>query len=145
MAAKELGVETSRCWVVEDSEIGLTAGKAAGMRVVVTKSIYTREEDFRIADVIVDDLDKGLDGLVTISYLNYKSSTKAFNPASMTSSVQNAETFASKPGTNDFLIDIIIITITIILLPYIYRLWINVQKDSRWKDRFAVWNVKIVK
>ena len=98
LAAKELGVEPSRCWVIEDSEIGLKAGKAAGMRVVVTKSIYTREEDFGIADVIVDDLDKGLDGLITVSYLNYKSSAKAFNPESMKSSVQNAEAFASKPG-----------------------------------------------
>ncbi len=34
LAAKVMGVETSRCWVVEDSSIGITAGRAAGMSVV---------------------------------------------------------------------------------------------------------------
>lgn len=32
LGAEELGVEPARCWVVEDSAIGLQAAKAAGMR-----------------------------------------------------------------------------------------------------------------
>jgi beta-phosphoglucomutase-like phosphatase (HAD superfamily) len=48
----------------------LKAAKAAGMRCVVTKSVYTQDEDFENADVIVQDLDHGLDGPITATYLN---------------------------------------------------------------------------
>ena len=48
-----------RCWVVEDSEIGCKAGKAAGMKVVITKSIYTENENFEGADAVIRDLDNG--------------------------------------------------------------------------------------
>jgi beta-phosphoglucomutase-like phosphatase (HAD superfamily) len=51
LAAKELGVEPSRCWVIEDSEIGCKAAKSAGMKCVVTKSIYTQNESFEGAEV----------------------------------------------------------------------------------------------
>jgi len=54
LAAKELGVSPMRCVVVEDTNIGLQAGKAAGMQVIVTKSIYSQDEDFSDADVVVD-------------------------------------------------------------------------------------------
>jgi HAD superfamily hydrolase (TIGR01509 family) len=54
MAARELNVDPARCVVVEDSRIGLLAGKAAGMRVVVTRSAYTQNEDFDIADAVFD-------------------------------------------------------------------------------------------
>ncbi|CAE8620235.1 unnamed protein product [Polarella glacialis] len=60
LAAKKLGVAPMKCVVVEDTAIGAKAGMAAGMSVVVTKSIYSAEEDFGEADVIVDsaaDLD----------------------------------------------------------------------------------------
>ena len=49
LAADTLNVDPARCVVVEDSRIGLLAGKAAGMRVVVTKSSYTQNENFDIA------------------------------------------------------------------------------------------------
>jgi beta-phosphoglucomutase-like phosphatase (HAD superfamily) len=42
---------------VEDSFIGLSAAKAAGMRCMVTKSSYTQEENFAAADRVVDSLD----------------------------------------------------------------------------------------
>lgn len=71
LGASTLGVEPARCWVVEDSEIGLKAAKAAGMRCVVTKSIYTAQEDFANADVCIDNLDRGRDGAITAVYLNY--------------------------------------------------------------------------
>ena len=71
LAADKLGVDPSRCVVVEDSEIGLAAGRAAGMRVVVTKSRYTEDEQFEGADAVFDCIgDKGderfsLDDLTT--------------------------------------------------------------------------------
>ena len=49
LAAEKYAVEPARCVVIEDSRIGLLAGKAAGMRVVVTKSSYTQNENFDIA------------------------------------------------------------------------------------------------
>ena len=54
LAASELNVDPARCVVIEDSRIGLAAGKAAGMRVVVTESYYTKGEDFSIADAVFD-------------------------------------------------------------------------------------------
>lgn len=50
LAAKELGLDPKRCVVLEDTNIGLRAGKAAGMLVVVTRSIYSEDEDFTGAD-----------------------------------------------------------------------------------------------
>ena len=98
LAASTLNVEPARCWVVEDSEIGLKAAKAAGMKCVVTKSIYTVDEDFQGADVIVDNLDKGLDGPITANYLDYKASSKVFK---VTRSTDNAETFAAGVNVAD--------------------------------------------
>jgi len=91
LAAKTLEVEPSRCWVVEDSEIGLKAAKSAGMNCIVTKSIYTRDEPFENANVIVEDLDQGLDGLITTTYLDYKASQNAYTKPSVT---ENADMFA---------------------------------------------------
>jgi len=54
LAATTLGVNPARCVVIEDTRIGLLAGKAAGMRVCVTKSIYSENEDFDGADAVFD-------------------------------------------------------------------------------------------
>ncbi|XP_061360876.1 CBBY-like protein [Gastrolobium bilobum] len=54
LAASTLGVEPSRCVVVEDSAIGLAAAKAAGMKCIITKSGYTADEDFLNADAVFD-------------------------------------------------------------------------------------------
>eukprot|EP00892_Ulva_mutabilis_P000556 jgi/Ulvmu1/10500/UM064_0038.1 len=54
LAAEKLGVDPTRCVVVEDSFIGLQAARAAGMRCVVTTSSYTQNEDFSIADAVFD-------------------------------------------------------------------------------------------
>jgi beta-phosphoglucomutase-like phosphatase (HAD superfamily) len=43
--------------VIEDTHIGLKAAKGAGMHCLVTKSIYTQNEDFSGADRVVDSLD----------------------------------------------------------------------------------------
>jgi len=54
LAARELGVDPSRCVVIEDSEIGARAGVAAGMRVVVTTSGYTAGERFEGVEAVFD-------------------------------------------------------------------------------------------
>lgn len=56
LAAQELDVDPARCVVIEDSKIGVAAGKAAGMRVVVTESYYTKGEDFTLADAVFDQI-----------------------------------------------------------------------------------------
>jgi len=67
LAAETLGVSPARCVVIEDSKIGLAAGKAAGMRVVVTESYYTGGEDFAEADVVFKEIGDnfGIDDLTT--------------------------------------------------------------------------------
>ena len=57
MAADALDLDPARCMVVEDSNNGLRAAKAAGMHCIVTISSYTAEEDFSLADRVVDDID----------------------------------------------------------------------------------------
>lgn len=84
LAAKTLGLQPERCWVIEDSEIGLKAAKAAGMKCIVTKSYYTKDEDFTGADVIVNDLSKGIDGPISLTYLNYKASQSVYKPITPT-------------------------------------------------------------
>ncbi|CAK0897679.1 unnamed protein product [Prorocentrum cordatum] len=54
LAARELSLDPRKCVVLEDTNIGLRAGQAAGMSVVVTKSIYSKDEDFSGADLLVD-------------------------------------------------------------------------------------------
>ncbi|KAG9446337.1 hypothetical protein H6P81_012465 [Aristolochia fimbriata] len=54
LASSTLSVDPASCVVVEDSGIGLSAAKAAGMKCIVTKSGYTAEEDFDIADAVFD-------------------------------------------------------------------------------------------
>jgi HAD superfamily hydrolase (TIGR01509 family) len=59
LAAEKLGLTAANCMVIEDSNNGLRAAKAAGMRCIVTKSTYTVDEDFSLADKVVNDLDDG--------------------------------------------------------------------------------------
>lgn len=56
LAAEKLALNPEKCVVVEDSNNGLRAAKAAGMNCIVTVSSYTGEEDFSIADRVVADL-----------------------------------------------------------------------------------------
>ncbi|MCG8443658.1 MAG: HAD-IA family hydrolase [Caulobacterales bacterium] len=56
LAKERLGLSGEECVVVEDSAIGCRSAVAAGMRVVVTTSAYTREEDFAGAFLIAPEL-----------------------------------------------------------------------------------------
>lgn len=53
LAARELGVSAMKCIVVEDTRIGVEAAKAAYMQVIVTKSVYSEDEDFSDADLVL--------------------------------------------------------------------------------------------
>jgi HAD superfamily hydrolase (TIGR01509 family) len=55
-ALKELRITPDRAIVVEDSQNGLTAALAAGLRTVVTVSDFTRDEDFTGASLVVSSL-----------------------------------------------------------------------------------------
>ena len=46
LAAHTLGLAPEACVVIEDSNNGLRAAKAAGMHCIVTISSYTADEDF---------------------------------------------------------------------------------------------------
>lgn len=56
LALRELGVSPADALVVEDSENGLLAALAAGLRTVVTVSSYTANEDFTGAALVVTSL-----------------------------------------------------------------------------------------
>ncbi len=59
LGMEKLDLDPAKCVVVEDSNIGLRAAHAAGTRVVVTMSVYTRNEDFSLAARVVEDLASG--------------------------------------------------------------------------------------
>jgi HAD superfamily hydrolase (TIGR01509 family) len=60
LAATTLKLKPANCMVIEDSNNGLRAAKAAGMHCIITKSTYTVDEDFSLADKIVVSLDDGI-------------------------------------------------------------------------------------
>jgi HAD superfamily hydrolase (TIGR01509 family) len=84
LALERAGLSPGQAVVVEDSHIGLTAAKAAGLNVVVTTNAYTADEDLAAADLVVDQLgeptdparrqggtrdDAAFDGVVTLDTL----------------------------------------------------------------------------
>jgi HAD superfamily hydrolase (TIGR01509 family) len=56
-AVERLGVAASRCLVVEDSERGLRAAKAAGLACWVVPTELTRDGRFDAADAVLEDFD----------------------------------------------------------------------------------------
>jgi len=56
LAAEKLGVDPSECLVVEDSMVGMTAAKAAGMRCMITYTSGTEAEEFPGAERVVGSL-----------------------------------------------------------------------------------------
>ena len=62
--AEKLGVAPGECCVVEDMVIGLQAARAAGMKCIVTRSYYSKKDDFSGADLVVDSLGEPDNGTV---------------------------------------------------------------------------------
>ena len=63
--ARRLGLDPSECVVLEDSEHGCRAAKAAGMAVIACPNEMTRAADFSVADrVVVSLLEVKLSGLL---------------------------------------------------------------------------------
>jgi len=56
LALEKTGTDAARCFVIEDSRNGMLAGHRAGANVAVTTSVYTREENFVEAALVVSCL-----------------------------------------------------------------------------------------
>ena len=56
-SARRLGASPDRCVVFEDAKVGVTAGKAAGMKVIAVTNTYPSNE-LKVADLIVDSLER---------------------------------------------------------------------------------------
>ncbi|HEX5923765.1 MAG TPA: HAD-IA family hydrolase [Baekduia sp.] len=59
LAARELGVDPTKCVVFEDAPAGITAGRAAGARAIAIATTHAREE-LGAADAIVDSVTDAL-------------------------------------------------------------------------------------
>jgi beta-phosphoglucomutase-like phosphatase (HAD superfamily) len=57
LVLSDLGLPADDCLAFEDSRNGLVAARGAGLRTVVAPSIYSADDDFTGADVIVDTLE----------------------------------------------------------------------------------------
>ena len=57
LALERLGLPPGACIGFEDSLNGVHSARGAGLRVVVTPSVYTDDQDFRDADLVVPALD----------------------------------------------------------------------------------------
>ena len=69
LAVDSMGLDKSKCVIVEDSHIGLGAAMAAGISCIVTKSSYTAGEDFTGAAMVVDELGDDPSSGVTLETL----------------------------------------------------------------------------
>lgn len=69
LAAEKLGLSPDECLVVEDTENGVRAARAAGMKVLVTRSEYSKGEHFPEAMLVVDELGESAEAGVTIERL----------------------------------------------------------------------------
>lgn len=55
-ARNELGYNTDEIIVVEDTEIGVTAAKSAGLKCVAVPNQYTKNQDFSRADYVIKSI-----------------------------------------------------------------------------------------
>ena len=56
LALQRLGIAADQALAFEDSRNGVLSARAAGLRVVATPSIYTRDDDLSGAELIIPDL-----------------------------------------------------------------------------------------
>mmetsp|Transcript_59015 Transcript_59015/g.120907 ORF Transcript_59015/g.120907 Transcript_59015/m.120907 type:complete len:293 (-) Transcript_59015:14-892(-) len=69
LAKGTMSISAEDCVVIESDHNGLAAAKAAGMACLITTSTYTAGDDFKEADMVVDDLKKAEMDLEAISKL----------------------------------------------------------------------------
>lgn len=69
MAVESMGLDKSRCVIVEDTHIGVGAAVAAGISCIVTVSSYSKGEDFTGAQLVVDELGDDAQTGVTLETL----------------------------------------------------------------------------
>jgi len=58
LALARLGLNAADCLAFEDTRNGLLSAKGAGLRVVITPSVYSAGEDFSGADAVLPSLDR---------------------------------------------------------------------------------------
>ena len=56
LALEQLGVDPKEAIAIEDSRNGLVSARTAGLSVLITPSFYTSDEDFTLAQAVVDHL-----------------------------------------------------------------------------------------
>ncbi|EME32058.1 haloacid dehalogenaselike hydrolase [Galdieria sulphuraria] len=56
LAKDKLGLSRESCVVIEDSQIGLQAAKAAGLRCIITPTKYTESQNFQDAIAVYSEL-----------------------------------------------------------------------------------------
>jgi HAD superfamily hydrolase (TIGR01509 family) len=76
MAVEAMKLDKTRCIIVEDTEIGLAAAKAAGISCIVTMSAYAENEDFTGADMIVDELGDTINLDILTTLINNRESVE---------------------------------------------------------------------
>ncbi len=69
LALEKLGIGPDEALVVEDTRNGVEAARAAGIQVLVTRSEYSKGEDFPEALLVVDELGESPEDGVTIDKL----------------------------------------------------------------------------
>jgi HAD superfamily hydrolase (TIGR01509 family) len=67
----ELGLPAERCLAFEDSDNGLRAAHGAGLPTLITVNAYTRDQDFRGAELVVDQLGEASSPLTVLDDLLY--------------------------------------------------------------------------
>lgn len=60
LALERLGLPAADCLAIEDTQHGLQAARAAGIRCVVLPTILSRQHDFEGADVVLDGLSQAV-------------------------------------------------------------------------------------
>jgi beta-phosphoglucomutase-like phosphatase (HAD superfamily) len=53
---EKMALNSEECWVIEDSYQGLLASKAANLKTVITVNDYTKNQDFRTAELVLNHL-----------------------------------------------------------------------------------------
>jgi len=56
LAAQLLNIKPENCVVIEDAEKGIIAAKTAGMKAIAIPNLYTKDNDFSKADLVLDNL-----------------------------------------------------------------------------------------